>query len=72
MSDTYGICRCDPTHGQSCPVCDGTLDEQRDELDLIEPCIALDAGELCDHRAEPGSPYCVEHQLLDVTRWVAA
>ena len=34
-----------------------------------EPCIAFDPdpdGELCPSRAEPGSPYCTEHQVLDI------
>lgn len=58
-------CRCDPTHGQDCPACDGTLAEL-EPWETGEACIAFEEPPvLCAHRAEPGSDFCVEHSQLD-------
>lgn len=67
------ICTCPPDPRITCPACDGTLAENLSEPgELGEACIAFeDIDTLCGHRAEPGSPYCLDHQILDVDAPVA-
>lgn len=32
---THRTCQCDPTRGQSCDICDGTEDQQREDRHVL-------------------------------------
>ena len=56
-------CSCDPTRGQSCTACDGTLHID-DDNPRPEPCAYRYPGtpaEYCSEDATDGTPYCGLH-----------